>query len=120
MVDNIKRFFSAYKRVTKLDHSNKPSRLYKDKISLQLESYNSEVWIDCLKSLDRKKGYATEALTHICKLADKYSIIINLDPIPYGPEPKMNEQQLLVFYSKFGFKLTKPLAKLGHMQRSPK
>ena len=53
---------------------------------------------------NRKKGYGTEVVKQLMKLADKHKIILTGEPSPFGDGKKMSQQQLFAWYERVGMK----------------
>jgi len=52
----------------------------------------------------RKQGMATQMLLNVCDEADAHKIVLVLFPKPFGEGVKMDQEQLIRWYSeKFGF-----------------
>lgn len=121
MNSRIKSFLRAFYRITKSDPKHRANRVYNGNVLFQIQGYDDCIWIDCLKSIDKRKGNATKAMNQVCKLADKYCVPICLDPIPYGNDPlRLNEKDLISFYRKFNFEFVRPEDALSNMERQPK
>ncbi len=77
----------------------------------------NRLWLSGIESKYRHKGHATQAILHVCKLADKYSVSIAAHALAYDPEddiigvnPNFDEsypttKQLVTWYEQFGFLL---------------
>lgn len=56
----------------------------------------------------KRRGHATAVMKRVCNIADGLRMELILSVEPFGDEPRMTEEQLKVFYAKFGFTETAP------------
>jgi N-acetylglutamate synthase-like GNAT family acetyltransferase len=66
----------------------------------------------------RRTGMATELVRQVTEEADKHNMLLVLFPEPFGEGPKMSQDQLVDFYSTFGFQSIQARPKLM-MARMP-
>lgn len=72
-------------------------------VKLRISILNGYLLLDSLISKIKFKGYAGAAMQKICDIADKHSAYILLTASPIGKDG-LTYNQLIVWYSKFGFK----------------
>jgi hypothetical protein len=72
-------------------------------VKLRISTLDGYLLIDSLISKVKFKGYAGAVMQKICTIADKYSAYILLTTSPIGKDG-LTYNQLIVWYSKFGFK----------------
>ena len=90
------------------------------KVFIEASNIGGRLWIGGITSTEKGVGNATKAMGEVCKIADKYNVIISLQPLPYGKDPKrLNTDQLIAFYKKFGFKFEEGEEDFGDMERFP-
>jgi N-acetylglutamate synthase-like GNAT family acetyltransferase len=53
----------------------------------------------------RRQGMAKELMINICDEADECSMLVIVFPEPFGSGEKMTEEQLIEWYTKFGFQV---------------
>lgn len=91
-------------------------------IEFNSEQITPYIWIERLETLIdfRSQGSATQVLEDIFKLADKFNVTVRLEAVPTGQE-RMTMNQLVNWYSKRGFSVTKSLGNVStDMARYPK
>lgn len=71
-------------------------------------------------STDRKKGHATELLKMLTAFADKRGLKLITAAEAYGNEPGLSTDQLVMFYTKFGFVALGDDPEYMYMERQPK
>lgn len=90
------------------------------KVFIEASNINGRLWIGGITSIEKGVGNATKAMSEVCKIADKHNVIVSLQPLPYGKDPKrLNADQLIAFYKKFGFKFEEGEEGFGDMERIP-
>lgn len=90
------------------------------KVFIEASNIGGRLWIGGITSTEKGVGNATKAMSEVCKIADKHNVIISLQPLPYGKDPKrLNKDQLIAFYKKFGFKFEEGEEDFGDMERFP-
>ena len=70
-------------------------------------------------TVERRKGHATKLLTKVVEFADRRGLILKTAAEAYGVEPRMTTDQLVSFYSKFGFVLLSDDPDYRYMERKP-
>lgn len=64
-----------------------------------------------------RKGYARDTMQSICKIADKYSVFLTLDAVPFDSGRDMPDSgDLQKFYRSFGFETLEDT----QMERAPR
>jgi len=92
-----------------------------DTIIVEVSNWDKRLWFSSIYSTDRGKGNASRVMKKIMDIADKYKVVVALDPHPFGKSTdKLNKSQLVTFYKKFGFKFEAGEAGFGDMERIPK
>ena len=66
------------------------------------EFINPMVWIMYLRSYDQGEGYGKKILNELCSLADKYNVVLYLEPVP-DRGSDLTHGDLVAWYRKFGF-----------------
>ena len=89
-----------------------------DNVVIEVSNFDKRLWLNSIYSIEKGTGNATKVMTAICKIADKHSVTIALDPLPYGKDKnKLNYDQLVAFYKKFGFIFEDGEDEFGDMER---
>lgn len=131
---SIQEFYNSFSNNSIIDHINKlkksnvhyymedfeeirKSDVISDFVEVNLKAENNKIELDTLwVHGETNKGYGTQAMQQIIKLADKHQVELTLSssPLRYDEEYctdeefKLNDQylnndQLITFYKKFGF-----------------
>lgn len=99
---------------------NSRETLIDNNVVIEVSNFDNRLWLNSITSLDKGLGNATRVMNDICKIADKNNVTIALDPLPYGKDQKkLNYEQLVSFYKKFGFKFEEGKDGFGDMERIP-
>jgi hypothetical protein len=92
-----------------------------DSVFIEISVFDKRLWFSSIMSLDKGQGNAGRAMQKIVDIADKHNVTIALDPLPFGNNPdKLNYNQLVQFYKKFGFKFEEGEEGFGDMERVAK
>ena len=97
-------FETRFNRMTTKRRDSLSGRLLERKVLLQIATINSgEIKLTYMETAKqyRRQGFATDALTWLCELADECEMRLCL--CPYEVEESMNVIQLTIWYQKFGF-----------------
>jgi hypothetical protein len=116
---NVDQFLKAWKSVTEPDPAfsdNPKIRLYKQVyFNLIPYRYSGTIHIEEVKAMKMGAGAGTQALTLLCKIADRYKVPLTLHPVQLrldGP----SKAKLIEYYGRFGFK---PDGSEDHLRRDP-
>jgi len=116
----IDKAIAAIRRLGIRNPLNSRETLINDNVIIEVSNWDKRLWINTLQSLEKGKGHATEVMKMLCKIADKYNVTMALDPLPYSKDPnRLNQQQLVQFYKKFGFSFEEGEDDFGDMERLP-
>jgi hypothetical protein len=92
-----------------------------DSVFIEISVFDKRLWFSSIMSLDKGQGNAGRTMQKIVDIADKHNVTIALDPLPFGNNPdKLNYNQLVQFYKKFGFKFEEGEEGFGDMERIAK
>jgi hypothetical protein len=117
----IDRAIGAIIRLGVRNPLNPRETLVNNNVMIEVGNFDKRLWISTLQSLEKGMGNATKVMQIICKIADKYGVTVALDPLPYGKDPnKLNYDQLVQFYKKFGFQFQDGEEGFGDMERVAK
>jgi hypothetical protein len=109
---------AAIKRLGVRNPLRPQETLVNNNVMIEISSWDKRLWISTLQSLEKGQGNATTVMNAMCRIADKYNVTMALDPSPYGKDPnKLNYDQLVQFYKKFGFKFERGEEGFGDMER---
>lgn len=92
--------------------------MYINGINIELRYWDGYLWLGSIyvNPEERGQGKATRLIQTICDIADKHGVYIGLTPTQFGNEKNaLNDDQLEVFYKKFGF-----IERYGIFERQPK
>lgn len=116
----IDKAVAAIRRLGVRNPLNNKETLIDDSVMIEIANWDKRLWISSILSLDKGTGNATRVMGMMCKIADKYNVTMALDPSPFGKDPnKLNYNQLVQFYKKFGFKFEDGEEGFGDMERLP-
>lgn len=92
-----------------------------DSVIVEVSNWDKRLWFSSLYSIDRGQGNAERVMKKITDIADKYEVTIALDPLPFGTGTnRLNRDQLVKFYKKFGFEFEDGAEDFGDMERVAK
>ncbi len=105
-MDN-KAFLSAYLESTEQNPLCSRERLWNRKAGFILHNFGKSIVFE-MRSLERGKGYGSQALNWLCELAAKYDVTLSGHAAPFGTsKPMLNKHQLKQWYKRHGFLVTR-------------
>lgn len=114
----IDKAIAAIRRLGVRNPLRREETLINNNVMIEVANWDKRLWISGLHSLEKGLGNATRVMNMVCKIADKYNVTLALDPNPYGKDPnKLNYNQLVQFYKKFGFQFEEGEDGFGDMER---
>ena len=114
----IDKAIAAIRRLGVRNPLRREETLINNNVMIEISNWDKRLWISTLQSLEKGQGNATTVMNMMCRIADKYNVTMALDPSPYGTDPnKLNYNQLVQFYKKFGFKFERGEEGFGDMER---
>ena len=73
-----------------------------DKVGVKLKIKGDKIQITSIRSFEKDKEPATEALNQLVDLSSAHDVVLGLSPVPYG-DSGLSIEQLVMWYSKHGF-----------------
>ena len=111
----------AVKEIEKLGVRNpiNPKEIVIDNsVIIKVSNWDNRLWFSSLYSIDRGRGNASKVMKKIMDIVDKYKVTVALDPHPFGTGTnRLNRDQLVKFYKKFGFEFEDGAEDFGDMER---
>lgn len=98
-------FMDEFVRTTYPNPFNNRERVLFKAAAVSLrQGCGSRIWINCIRSLQRRAGYGSLALNWLCDLADKHGVTLAGVIEPTGTmRPRLGIAQLRSWYSNHGF-----------------
>lgn len=91
-------------------------RIWQDKAGFFFQIFDGAILLKSIRTFEQGKGYGSEALDWVCKLADKHNVVLHLTPQRVGKEG-LRTSDLRNWYTRHDFRRTKDYP--GSMRREP-
>jgi hypothetical protein len=113
---SLESFVQDFERLTEPNPLASVERVYERMVGFEVKPFGGAIRLSCIRSFDRGKGHAKQALSWFLALADKHGVAITGHVKPIGStSPRLTSAQLRAWYKRHGFTVSRS----GEMRREP-
>lgn len=99
--EKLQAFMADYEENTGEHPLDRGARLLSN-ASIEVSAFDGMIHISDVRALQPRQGGGTEAMTFLCRLADKHDVKMHLTAKAYQDD-RMSTAQLKSWYERFGF-----------------